>query len=42
MMDIVTALGWLAWGFAAGYFWHPVWEILKKIWTEAKKAREEW
>lgn len=42
MNDFFEALGWLAWGFAAGYFWHPVWEILKKIWSEAKKAREEW
>ena len=42
MNDFFEALGWLAWGFAAGYFWNPVWEILKKIWAEAKKAREEW
>jgi hypothetical protein len=42
MNDFMTALGWLAWGFAAGYFWNPVWEILKKIWREAKQARKEW
>jgi hypothetical protein len=42
MNDFFTVLGWLSWGFVLGYFWHPVWEILKKIWTEAKKAREEW
>jgi len=29
-------------GFAAGYVWNPVWALLKKIWSEAKKAREEW
>ena len=29
-------------GFAAGYIWNPVWAIIKKIWSEAKKAREEW
>jgi hypothetical protein len=29
-------------GFALGYFAFPLWELLKKIWSEAKKAREEW
>ena len=29
-------------GFAAGYIWHPVWIIVKKIWSEAKKAQQEW
>jgi hypothetical protein len=42
MTDFVTALGWLAWGFAAGYFWNPVWEILKKIYSEARIAQNEW
>lgn len=41
MMDFVTALGWLAWGFVAGYFCNPAWIILKKIWHEAKKANKE-
>ena len=29
-------------GFAFGYFWHPVWTIAKKIWSEAKTASNEW
>jgi len=29
-------------GLVIGYFWHPVWEIGKKIWTEAKKAKQDW
>jgi predicted acyltransferase len=29
-------------GFVLGYIWHPVWTIAKKIWSEAKKAKEEW
>jgi hypothetical protein len=31
-----------AWGLVIGYFWHPLWNVLKKIWAEAKKARKEW
>lgn len=31
-----------AWGFLIGFFWYPAWQIGKKIWHEAKKAREEW
>ena len=31
-----------AWGLVIGYFWNPVWQILKKIWREAKLAKEEW
>jgi hypothetical protein len=30
------------WGLFIGYAWHPVWTIAKKIYSEAKKAREEW
>ncbi len=35
-------LALIIYGAAFGYFWHPVWTIAKKIWTEAKKARDEW
>ena len=42
MNEVVDALGPFAWGFALGYFWYPLWSIAKKIWMEAKKAREEW
>jgi hypothetical protein len=30
------------WGLVIGYMWHPIWTIAKKIYSEAKKAREEW
>jgi hypothetical protein len=36
------AFNYLTIGFALGYLWHPIWNIIKKIVTEAKKAREEW
>jgi hypothetical protein len=29
-------------GLVIGYFWHPVWNITKKIWIEAKIAKDEW
>lgn len=29
-------------GFIFGFFAYPFWQIAKKIWSEAKKAREEW
>jgi hypothetical protein len=42
MNDILNALGPFAWGFAIGFFWYPLWTIVKKIWSEAKLARDEW
>jgi hypothetical protein len=42
MTEFIQVLGPFIWGFALGYFAFPIWEILKKIWREAKKAREEW
>jgi hypothetical protein len=42
MTDFLNALGPFVYGFVLGYFWHPIWELSKKIWSEAKKAREEW
>jgi hypothetical protein len=42
MKDFLDALGPFVYGFALGYFAFPLWELLKKIWSEAKKAREEW
>jgi hypothetical protein len=35
-------MGIFAWGLAIGYCWHPIWNILKKIYVEAKKAKEQW
>lgn len=42
MREFVDALGPFVYGFVVGYFAFPLWELLKKIWSEAKKAREEW
>lgn len=42
MEQFLNDLGYFAYGAAAGYFWHPLWAIAKKIWSEAKKARDEW
>jgi hypothetical protein len=29
-------------GFVLGYFWNPVWRLIKKIIEEAKLAKKEW
>lgn len=42
MTEFMQALGPFAWGFAVGYLWYPLWDLGKKIWSEAKKAKEEW
>jgi hypothetical protein len=42
MQDFLSALNWFVAGAAVGYCWHPIWEIAKKIFTEALKARQEW
>lgn len=42
MNDFLQALGPFAWGFALGYFWHPVWIICKRIYEEAKLAKHQW
>jgi len=40
--EFFNAVGPFAWGFAVGYFWYPLWELGKKIVSEARKAKEEW
>ena len=40
--DIRDAVSYFIYGAAVGYFWHPVWAIIKKIWHEAKVAKNEW
>lgn len=40
--DFQLALNYFIIGAMVGYFWHPVWSILKKIWHEAKVAQYEW
>ena len=42
MNDFLNALGPFVYGFALGYFAFPIWELLKKIWSEAKKSQKEW
>jgi hypothetical protein len=39
---VQTALNYFVLGAVVGYFGQPVWNILKKIWYEAKVARNEW
>ena len=39
---LLHAFEWFAYGFVVGYFWHPFWIIIKKIVSEAKKAKQEW
>ena len=42
MSEFLNALGTFACGFVLGYFWYPMWELGKKIVSEAKKAKEQW
>lgn len=42
MTEFWLATEWFVWGFAIGWICNPVWQILKKIWHEAKLARDEW
>lgn len=29
-------------GLVIGYAWNPIWKIIKKVWHEAKIAKEQW
>jgi len=40
--EIRLALEYFLYGVAAGYFLNPLWALIKKIVSEAKKAKEEW
>ena len=40
--EIKLALGFFIYGAVLGYFWHPIWAIIKKIIHEAKVAQNEW
>ena len=42
MTDFINALGPFVYGFAVGYFWHPLWQLGKRIVEEARLAKEEW
>lgn len=39
---MLEALSPFIYGFAFGYFAYPIWKILKKVWQEAKLAKEQW
>jgi len=42
-MDMfLNNLNWFVFGAAIGYCWYPLWELGKKIVSEAQKARKEW
>ena len=42
MTEFINALAPFIYGFAFGYFAYPLWAVAKKIWSEAKKTKEEW
>jgi hypothetical protein len=42
MTEFKETVELLTWGFLAGYLWHPIWAIIKKIVSEAKKTKEKW
>lgn len=39
---MIDALEMFVYGFALGYFYNPVWRIIKKIIHEARLAKKEW
>ena len=42
MNDFLQALAPFVYGFVLGYFWHPIWIICKRIYEEAKLAKQQW
>ena len=40
--DFLQALGPFVYGFVLGFFWHPVWTLCKKIYQEARLAKQQW
>ena len=42
MNEFLAFIGPFTWGLFVGYFWHPVWQIGKKIYHEAKYAKDHW
>ena len=42
MEQFLNDLSYTILGAFVGYVWNPLWALIKKIWSEAKKAREEW
>jgi len=42
MSELKAWLEPFIWGILVGYLWFPVWKIAKKIYHEAKYAKEHW
>ncbi len=38
----MVQLEWFIYGALFGWLAQPIWEVIKKIVSEAKKAKEEW
>ena len=42
MTEFMQALEPFVYGFALGYFWHPVWILCKRIYQETRLAQQQW
>ncbi len=42
MIEFLIAAEWFMYGFIAGITAVPGWHIARRVWQEAKLAREEW
>lgn len=42
MSQFLNDVSYMIFGAFLGWMWRPVWDIGKKIWSEAKKAQKEW
>lgn len=42
MTEFWHATEWFIWGLVAGLLAAPTWTIAKRVWQEAKLAREQW
>ena len=42
MNQFLNDLSYVILGAVIGWLWYPLWQLGKKIVSEAKKAREEW
>lgn len=42
MIEFLIAVEWFIYGFAAGFVAKPAWRLAKRIWQEARLARDQW
>lgn len=42
MEQFLNDLSYFIMGSFLGYVWNPLWALIKKIYSEAKKAQKEW